>query len=325
MFGRKKSRPSVEDSQDAADDDVDAADSTDDASQPARSESTTAGRTQSGRRQSRALRRARNDAAEAQRETAERPSTTEGPWDMNDAPDDGVNRVDLGALRVPTLDGVELRLEAAPTGEVIAVLLTDGTSSVQVGVFAAPRSAGIWAELRTEIIDQIATEGGAALVQDGSFGPEVLATVVGPDGSGTVRFTGIDGPRWFVRALFTGPAATDAAAAALLEESVRALVVARGGDAMPVRDPLPLHLPEAAMQAAQEARAAGEPEEADGPFPASGSTDGQADGPGDHRAGDHRAADHSAGERSAADQGSPGRHRRAPGMPRRGPEITETR
>lgn len=261
MFRRKKGRPTAGEPQDAdpGDDALDSGDAT----------------------------AAREEPAEA--------GLTDGPWDEADAPQDEVNRVDLGALRVPTLEGAELRLEAAPTGEVVAVVLTDGISSVQVGVFAAPRSEGIWTEVRREIIEQLGIEGGSGTVQDGSFGPEVLATVVGPEGSAPVRFAGIDGPRWFVRALFTGPAATDVGAAALLEESLRTMVVARGGEAMPVRDPLPLHLPEEAMQAAQEEAEPG-------------------------------LDDASAGDDASEDDGSAGGHRRpAPGMPRRGPEITETR
>lgn len=39
---------------------------------------------------------------------------TSGPWDDTDAPDDGLQRVDLGALRVPVVPGMELRLEVGP-------------------------------------------------------------------------------------------------------------------------------------------------------------------------------------------------------------------
>ena len=68
----------------------------------------------------------------------------------------------------------------------------------------------------------------------------------------SVRFVGVDGPRWFLRALFTGAAATDPARAAALEDAVRNIVVVRGSSPMPVRDPLPLQLPkEVADQAEQ--------------------------------------------------------------------------
>ena len=62
----------------------------------------------------------------------------------------------------------------------------------------------------------------------------------------------MDGPRWFLRAVFQGPAVHDEAAAADLEEVVRDVVVVRGSEAMAPREVLPLRLPQAvADEAAQ--------------------------------------------------------------------------
>lgn len=238
----------------------------------------------------RAQRRARESAAAAaEKELSTDPAdaTGDGPWDAEDAPEDDLARVDLGSLHVPTLDGVELRLEAAPTGEVVAVVLVDGPNAAQVGVFAAPKSEGIWRDVRAEIVEQLTLEGGEGRLTEGTFGTEILASVAGPEGPSLVRFIGVDGTRWFLRALITGPAATDEVAAELLELAIRSIVVHRGGEAMPVRDPLPLQLPEEAMQAAAEGEQELAPVE-----------DGQQPG----------------------EQGRP-----APGLPERGPEITETR
>src|SRR5688572_20320131 len=73
------------------------------------------------------------------------------------------------------------------------------------------------------------------------------------------RFLGVDGPRWFLRGMISGPAAEDAEAAQQLEAAFRQIVVARGTEPMPVREQLPLTLP--AQAAAQLARqqAAGQP------------------------------------------------------------------
>jgi hypothetical protein len=171
------------------------------------------------------------------------PSTGEGPWDVTEAPDDDVARLDLGALQVPTLPDVEVRVEADQSGEVSAVLLVHGDSGVQLGAFAAPRSEGIWPEVRTEIGEGIVADGGSILEEDGEFGTELRARVKTPDGDAAVRFVGVDGPRWFLRAVFTGAAAADPDAGQVLTESLRHVVVVRGGEPMPVRDPLPLRLP----------------------------------------------------------------------------------
>jgi hypothetical protein len=125
-------------------------------------------------------------------------------------------------------------------------------------VFAAPRSEGIWDEVRAEIRKQLFTDGVAAEEAEGDYGVELRARVRTPDGLTDIRFVGIDGPRWLVRAVFQGPAAIDPAAAPALLECLQNLVVDRGHEAMPVREPLPLHLPKEVTDAGAE-NAAAEP------------------------------------------------------------------
>jgi hypothetical protein len=99
----------------------------------------------------------------------------------------------------------------------------------------------------------------------GSFGIELMAQVPtepGQPASGLrlVRFVGIDGPRWFVRGLFTGPAAAGDEQADLLEEVIRDTVVVRGEHPVPPREILELRLPPEARQALEEQAAAEEEE-----------------------------------------------------------------
>lgn len=193
--------------------------------------------------------------AELERELEEQeraPSRPEGPWDVEDAPE--ATRLDLGALQVVVHPGIEVRLELSPEQQVVAVTFVHGESTAQLNVFAAPRTDGIWGEVREEIAQSLNSGGGRAEETDGPLGPELRAVVPNEvPGQGVVmtpaRFLGVDGPRWFLRALLTGPAATDEAAAAPLVAMVRDVVVVRGGDPMPARDPLTLTLPpEAAPQ-----------------------------------------------------------------------------
>jgi hypothetical protein len=88
----------------------------------------------------------------------------------------------------------------------------------------------------------------------GPFGPELHARIpTDVPGQGRMlqpaRFLGVDGRRWFLRGLLTGPASTDPVQARRLEEAFRGIVVHRGGDAMAPRDMLPLRLPREAMAA----------------------------------------------------------------------------
>jgi Protein of unknown function (DUF3710) len=65
--------------------------------------------------------------------------------------------------------------------------------------------------------------------------------------------------------MLTGPAGADAEAAAALEEAFRRIVVVRGSEPMPVRDPLPLTLPPQAAAQVAEQQAAQQGGQASGP------------------------------------------------------------
>ena len=73
-----------------------------------------------------------------------------------------------------------------------------------------------------------------------------------------VRFVGVDGPRWFVRGLFSGPAADGGDQAELLEAVFRDVVVVRGEHPVPPREILELQVPPEAQQAFEEQAAAEE-------------------------------------------------------------------
>jgi hypothetical protein len=206
-----------------------------------------------GRRRGRHARHSKLDATPPWEETPrESGPATKGPWDVADAPEDGLERIDLGALRIPAIGGVDVRVEMSPEGQVVAATLSHDGSELQVGVFAAPRTSGIWDEVRKEIRGSLASQGGTGQDSRGLFGKELTGRIpVQQGGYQAARFIGVDGPRWFVRGLFVGPAAADAEKAKPLEEVFRNIVVVRGPDPMPVRDPLVLQLPKDLAEQAQ--------------------------------------------------------------------------
>ena len=209
------------------------------------------------------------DEEEQEESPAGAPARPQGPWDEADAPDDDVQRIDLGGLKVPVPPQTEVRVEVSPEGQVVAATLVKGQSAMQISAFAAPRTEGIWFEVREEISTALREGGGQAEEVDGPLGVELRAAVpTDVPGRGRMlapaRFVGVDGPRWFLRAMLTGPAATDTAVSGELEQALRSVVVVRGTDPMAVRDPLPLRLPRdvqeaAAQQAAAQQDAQGRP------------------------------------------------------------------
>lgn len=174
----------------------------------------------------------------------------DGPWDSSERPAPE-SSIDLGSLQLPGRDGMELRLEVdEATGAVNGVAVVLGGSAVLLHAYAAPRSEGIWPDIRAEIAAGVTRQGGTADEAQGDFGPELLVRIPvrtpdGRTGHQAQRFVGVDGPRWFLRAVYQGPAAQDRQAAAELESVVRDVVVVRGTEAMAPRDLLPLRLPDA--------------------------------------------------------------------------------
>lgn len=168
---------------------------------------------------------------------------TVGPYDIDDAPADSVARVDLGAVRMPAVRGADLRLDLNKAGTIVSVTLRLSESMMQVGAYAAPRQGGLWADVRADILGSIEKQGGTATETEGPFGTELRAKLARKDGPRPARFVGVDGPRWFLRALITGPAASDAAVAEPLELALRNVIVVRGTEPMPVREQIPLRMP----------------------------------------------------------------------------------
>ncbi|HEU5144226.1 MAG TPA: DUF3710 domain-containing protein [Dermatophilaceae bacterium] len=179
-------------------------------------------------------------------------SRLEGPFDRSDVTDDS-EYLNLGPIWVKGTQGMELRLEINDQEQQITGLTAVlGESAVQLQVFAAPRTEGVWIDIRNEIAASITDSGGTAEVVTGPFGEELQTRMpqAGPDGrTGFVpaRFIGIDGPRWFLRAVVSGRAAIEPGAAAPIHDLIRTAVIDRGGEAMPPRELLPLRLPEQAQ------------------------------------------------------------------------------
>ncbi|MDH6181033.1 hypothetical protein M2152_001215 [Microbacteriaceae bacterium SG_E_30_P1] len=153
--------------------------------------------------------------------------------------------VDLGGVKVLPRTDLALRLEVEEgTKRVVAVSLDYAGSTLQVQPFAAPRSSGLWHEIMAQIIEQIDRQGGTTVVQQGPFGPEVVAQIpVAGAEPRAARFVGVDGPRWFLRGVIAGEGVSNPEAAAKIEDLFRSIVVVRGNTPMPPRDLIPLSMP----------------------------------------------------------------------------------
>ena len=188
-----------------------------------------------------------------------------GPWDAaEDAPE--LKRMDLGGIRVPQEPGTEIQVNVAQDAQgkqkVIGVTLVRGKSAVQVQAFAAPKSSGLWDEMRAELREQVEKQGGKVEDHDGTFGPELKALVPVPgrtteDGrrlAQRVRFIGVDGPRWVLRGVIRGEGASKPEVMAEVEKLFADVVVVRGDQPIPPNELLPITVPKQVQE--QMARAA---------------------------------------------------------------------
>lgn len=181
-----------------------------------------------------------------------------GPWDIDDenVPDYD-DYLAMGSYYLPFMRGIELRVKAnRQTNQILGTTISFGSSSLEIEAFAAPKTLGIWQDIREDLlrVNEAASE------KEGVFGTEVMLPVVLKGGrTVTTRVVGVDGPRWMLRGIFSGPAASgEGAEADALNQFFANIVVERGDEPLAPRDLIPMHPPvtpnqrKAALAAAQQ-------------------------------------------------------------------------
>ena len=165
---------------------------------------------------------------------------THGPFDEDDVGDAPVapDRVDFGAVRVPVPRGGVVSVEPED-GRLQAVHVMLPAGRLSVSALAAPRTERLWPDLAAEI-DESLREGGATVRSfTGEWGRELHART----GDASSLFVGVDGPRWMLYGVATGPTSAAAELDAALRTMLRGTVVVRGRSPYPVRTVLPLTVP----------------------------------------------------------------------------------
>lgn len=183
-----------------------------------------------------------------------------GPYDidevdLDDEPEDDELRIDLGSMVVTGFAGAELRLQVSEENQQIVsamLISSNNNSALELGAYAAPRSGGLWAELRDEMITAATEVGGDASLAPGPFGVELrrllpVTTPEGEEGYQPSRMWVVEGPRWLLRGIIYGEAALTEGVEPPVDElltAFRRVVVRRGDEAMAPGDLLPLSMPD---------------------------------------------------------------------------------
>jgi hypothetical protein len=100
-------------------------------------------------------------------------SRLRGPFDRAEVTRDDT-RVELGSLWVAITDGVQVALQVDESTQTpVGIQLSLGTSGAYLQAYAAPRTEGIWPEIRTEVAQSVVAAGGRAELVSGPLGKEL--------------------------------------------------------------------------------------------------------------------------------------------------------
>lgn len=180
---------------------------------------------------------------------------SDGPFDYSEVTEIKPY-IDFGSVLIPPVPGLTIRVEVEePTKRPVAITFEREGTQLQVQAFAAPRSEGLWAEVRDQVRTQLDAQKASHRDFDGELGIEIHASVPGSDGAThPVRFIGVDGPRWFLRGVISGAGLSEESTAVRVNDLFRSIVVRRGSDPRAPKELLPLVLPAPDQTGANDAK-----------------------------------------------------------------------
>lgn len=167
--------------------------------------------------------------------------------------------LNLGAVWIPTIEGLDVTVQIdQTTQQLLSFSLIYANSIAKIEIFAAAKEHSSWADIRFEIAARLEETQVQPKISTGSFGSQITAVMPTFDEQGNtlvqaVRFLGIDGDRWFLRATISGAGAVDPEATTQIDEMIAMLVINRGDEPMAPGARLPIRFPDNNSQPAQSA------------------------------------------------------------------------
>ena len=134
----------------------------------------------------------------------------EGPFDVDDFDDPAtaaLARLDLGSVLIPMPEAGQVQVELTDMGVPSAVWVVTPNGRFTIAAYAAPKTAGLWREVASELAESLRNDVAKVSIEDGPWGREVVGVAQAePDQPpGVVRFIGVDGYRWMIRCVVNGP------------------------------------------------------------------------------------------------------------------------
>lgn len=174
-----------------------------------------------------------------------------GPRDFSEImAEDMSNYADFGVFLVPKIPGIAVHPDNPLSENSFSALTVQvGKAAVELIAVAAPKSTGLWDDLRLDIRGETTRQGNTCEERKGTFGTELWVQMAaqapnGQRGHINIRYCGVDGPNWFLRMVFNGAISPDDSDMQALEEVLGKLVVVRGDKPMTPRTIIPVVLPD---------------------------------------------------------------------------------
>lgn len=158
-----------------------------------------------------------------------------GPRDVSEV-DTSFGYIDHGSVQIPIIEGIRVSPLGTPKeGKAAGIRIGMGTSLLEIEVFAAPRSGGVWTEMRHKLRELAPQMGATVESRAGRYGTEQKVTIPvdlpdGGKGLTVVREIGHEGPRWLARVKILGQAAIEAEEIRRSERLLDQIVIVRGSE-----------------------------------------------------------------------------------------------
>lgn len=170
-----------------------------------------------------------------------------GPYSRGESPSPQ-QFFDLGALRIPIIEGVQVAPILNAAHQVQALEIIAEAAQMQVAPFAMQRSGGLWDQILSDLTTQLEAQGYQIFPLPSPYGEALLArpaesSEIKKAGAMSMLIWGIEGERWLLRVIFRGAAAEEESARAGLLKVLHRLEVVRGEQAMAPGDLLEIKLP----------------------------------------------------------------------------------
>lgn len=177
----------------------------------------------------------------------------QGPFEFSSEIDTS-SMLNLGAVFLPNIPGLEVHLDLDPrSGIGKSVSLHLNMTIAEVQIFAAAINEDLWASMRDAITSGLREQKVDCTVEMGRFGTEIHAVMPTVDLDGNahvqpVRFVGVRGSRWLVRAVISGDGALlgtqqNIDAVPEIDDVISKLVINRGDEPLPPGERLALRSP----------------------------------------------------------------------------------